>query len=408
MSEIDMKGYDAGFSSLGADVAAKLGQGADEVYARLREDDHHDVITKSNEQTKPENVAGFINPAVPLLAPPQINAADISGLDQAKTAAISSAHSSHSTAASGSSFSLQANDQLEGTMRGVLDSWQESTAKYVKASKEHNEESKVQQEKLDSQRWVQDVYNLGQVQAPHSTAASAVMAAGLTGVMAGNKIDPSDPQHLVFNANQNGIQAATPMIPSDMRAELGLLGALLMTPAGFQATALTIGKSEQTQGQQVSKDFAHNYGDRMLNMVNDKGFTGWLQTIIQAKAPGDSPVSKEQLGEWTAGFKLGMLMSAYAVDYKAQYGGVSGKEVLGEMKNLSLLDAGARAPLLDAIRQQYAALSPGMQKLVEERLGNWLDSSPKLDALMDPIKIYSALSAEGQATQQARGTHTPI
>ncbi len=127
-------------------------------------------------------------------------------------------------------------------------------------------------------------------------------------------------------------------------------------PSSYQATALTIGKPEQAQGQQMTQQFARNYGDRMLNMVNDKGFTGWLQTIIQAKAPGDSPVSKEQLGEWTAALKLGMLMSAYAVDYKATYGGVSGKEVLGEMKNLSLEDAGGRAPLLDAVRTQFAAL----------------------------------------------------
>ncbi len=179
MSEIDMKGYDAGFSSLGADTAAKLGEGADEVYARLREEDRHDVISKSNTEIKPEDVAGFINPAVPLLTPPQINAAEVSGLDQAKTAAVSNAHSSHSTAASGSNFSLQSDEQLEGTMRGVLDSWQESTAKYVQASKEHNAEAKVQQEKLDSQRWMQDVYQLGQVQAPHTTVASAVMAAGM-------------------------------------------------------------------------------------------------------------------------------------------------------------------------------------------------------------------------------------
>ncbi len=406
-----MQNYDAQAGDIGTKAASQLAQGADEVYARLRDDDKKDSIKESNEKTKPEDVAGFINPAVPMLIPPQNNAADITAIDQGKNQGVRQAGATGSGAASGTAYSTQLNDAVEGTMRSVLDNWQAATAKFVASSKASNIQEENNYQNKVSERWAQDVYQLGTAQAPHSTVVSAIMGAGLTGVMAGHKIDPTDPQHISFSLNQDGIQAATPMIPSDMRAELGLLGALLMTPAQYQATALTIGKTNKTSQQPVDQQFARNYGARVVKMVNDQGFNSWLKTIIQAKAPGNGQLSQQQMGEWTANFKLGMLMSAYAMSYKAAYGGVTGAEVAGQVKNLDLAKAGGDAPLMDAIRQQLQSMPPAQQTAALSRITNWLnrpETTQKIDSLMDPMKVFQGISGPGDGVQERKATDQPV
>lgn len=403
MGEIDLHRYDSGMGQISTDVAKKLSEGADEVYARIREDEKKDVIDTSNRNVDGRDLSGLINIAVPLLVPP-----DYSTQVSPKSGGVGASGGASGASGAQQWFSDNQSSFMEGLTRRVLDSMVESAAKAVEQSKEHGKQmdaaalAKRFERMLDEVRGQETQGFLN----PHTISAAAVMMAGMLGVMAGGVVDLTDPFLQSMEAIQSSVNAATAMVPSDMRAELGYIGALLAGPALFQALALTVndaGKSE------AAKQFAQNFGERLMTLINDKNFNAYLQTVIQAKAPGDSPLTSKQMDEYMTAFKIGLLTSALALDYKAEHGGVTGVEVWAEIDKLPPSVEGEKANLKTTIRdlmQHLTQLNPQRAAEVRMALENFIKSNTSTEALTNPLTVFKvAISGpeieRGQATRTA-------
>lgn len=395
---MDLQSFNSQMGQVGADATKKLAEGADEVYARLRDQEHQDTLEQAPNDAALAQAGMLAMGAPQLPIPTQGTGKSSNGVE--------------GLGSTGSNPSIAENPQYQQTMGTMLDSMVEAAHKFVEASKAANKKA-AESENLNHVQTMANAAKKDLVKQemglppgffnPQTVTAWTMAAAGLT---VKGPVDPSDPMFAGISSTKDSIDAATPMIPSDMRAELGQLGALLAGAAALQANALTIGKADKGADQQLNKDFAGNYADRLLKMINDKGFDGMLDTIVHAKAPGEGRLSPEQVQAYKDELKLGLLVSAFAMGYKADMGGMSGKEVMAQIDSQSYETAGRMAPVLDAIRQLFEKLPPGQEELVKERISNFLDSNPKLDSLMDPVKVFKGMNA-GKEVEQQQGTRLP-
>lgn len=311
---------------------------------------------------------------------------------------------------SGTTMSAFAYQQIMGA---VLDAWVDGAQKAAQASQDKNKQAMIDQMRHHAEQLSEEVQRdirrqeQGLPPGFFNLMAMAPLMIVLGAVMPYGKVDPTDPGQLGVQALQDNVTAALQMIPSDMRAELGYLGAWLAAAAAFQANVvITVGGGNQNE-QQLTLSFAKSYGERILALVQDKNFDSYLDTIVYAKAPGEGLVTAQQAQAYKAALKLGLLVSAFALIYKAEHNGMSGQEVMGRILNQRLEDAGASAPLLDAIRQQLSALPNDQQQQVISRLTAFLNSKPPTDALMDPVKVFQGLTQANQVNSQ-QATQTSI
>lgn len=393
---MDLQKFNGQIGQVGVDTTKELADGAAEVYERVRQEDK-DTIQKGTDVSA-QNLTGYAPPPVPLLPPPNGQAVGAGGTLSQSTDALTPAEVM-------AKFKKDQYEVMVALTRSALDNMVESTAKAVEASKEHGKQLDALALKADFERMYAMIRHEGTqgVLTPHSMAASAALMAGF--VTGTGKADPSDPFHKSANTIQEMANTGMQMVPSDMRAELGLLGAWMAGPMLFQALALTVtGTQGATPKQDVTGEFATHYAGRLLKLMNDEGFNGLLKTIIQARAPGEGPVTDQQMNSYMASFKLGLLMSAFAMSYKAEKGGLSGTEVLQQIGSQSLEEAGRNAPLLDAIRQQLGQLTPQEREATLLRFGDFLDTKPDTDAMMDPLKVFLSVGADSQQVANQRPT----
>ncbi len=392
----DPHSFDGDIGKIGTDAVKGLTEGAAEVIQRGRQEEK-DSIQRGDVST--QDLTGYMNALLQMLPPPGGQpAAGVSGQSAGKVTGADVMANFHK-------------DQYElmvALTRSALDSLVESTAKAVEASKEHGKKLDALAIAEDFERLFALIRHEGTqgVLTPHSVTAAAVIMAGFLSVAATGRVDPSDPFQKSAVTIQEMVNTGLQMVPSDMRAELGLLGAWMAGPMLFQALALTVAGTEGTAPKQdITQDFATNYAGRLLKLMSDDGFNGLLKTIIQARAPGEGIIPDQQMNAYMAAFKLGLLMSAFAMFYKAETGGLSGTEVLQQIASQSYEEAGRKAPLLDAIRQQLSALSPEEREKVLLQFADFLDSKPDVDSLMDPLKVFLSVGVSAQEVAQERPSH---
>ena len=291
---------------------------------------------------------------------------------------------------------------MEGNMQelaiDVLDAWVEAEGKRADRQREEDRvlTKEAFEEYFDKVRTTTPESYLN----THTVQAAFVITAGLTSMVAGSEV-LSDQNKVAFDSVQNSINEAAQMVPSDMRAELGLIGAMFANTATFQAALLTVGGSDQAEGQQLNQQFAEKYAQRLLKMVNDPEFDKLINTVILARAPGEGALSDAQMNEWKGMLKLGMMVSGLALFYKAETGGMSGAEVAAMLKNPDLANAGSKAPLLAEVIKQLEALSPAARQATIEGIMAFIDSQPKVEAMMDPLRVMEGLTSGSDYDQKA-------
>ncbi len=383
LGDMDAQSFDFGYQDIGTDAVKGLSEGADEVYGRLRQMET-DTVSQSDES---KDAIVPISSALPLLVQPFTTTAEFD--NWAKHAM----KSGRVDGAGGSTdYQKWAEESLGANFKavaiGVLDDWVEAEGKRADAQRE---ESK----KLDIEAYAEymdqiKMTSTGDFLNTHTLQAAFIVGAGLTSMIGGTQA-LTDANKVAFDAIQNSINHVGQMIPSDMRAELGLLGAMFANAATFQATMLTVGGSENAEGRSMARQFAANYADRVIKMTTDEKFEGLLKTAIQANAPGEGRISEGKMQEHLSQAKIGLLMTGLALFYKEEMGGMSGAEVASLVRDADLAHAGAKAPLIDGIRQNLERLSPEAQVKVLEGIMAYIDSKPKVESMMDPMQVLANL-----------------
>lgn len=180
---------------------------------------------------------------------------------------------------------------------------------------------------------------------------------------------------------------------SDMRAELGLLGAALMQAAMVQANSLALLKlgGVKKEGEITAK----SYAEQILTLVDSSQLVNLIQAIVSQNSDPTKAIDRGLVNTLVVQFKLILLSSALAALFKAEKEGGTGWIKKGDFLNLLAGNTfGPNQKLMDQIFAQMNAL---FEKMVDKGLkikallANFYEGNPPLSILTNPAKLFERL-----------------
>jgi hypothetical protein len=370
------------------DIATKaaedLGEGANQVYLRLRQLERDDVMLSEAAAL----TAYATTPSVPVMIPP-------------------SAFGPNDTAVSATAAvkKTKAPSMLEAKLGAdIMAAWASSV--HQMGQQRHDlETSPIFRAQESYWREFRNGEHLSSYSTAHSVAGSLMV--GATFVAYVGPTGRSE-RHISYNTVVDANQQITSTIPgsSDMRAELGLLGATFAYGAVFQAAWMTAAEAKPTDPKnKLSLQFATNYADRLIAQTNDPAYHVMLTALITQHLEGAEPPTPEKMQEMIAMVKLGMLLSALALFYQLDTGGQTGIEIAGllDPKAPALDPNNPRSKLLAQTRQLLQTIKDDdARAMVLEKMMAFLDEKKSVKSLTDPVEILLAIVG-GDATVSVGG-----
>jgi hypothetical protein len=195
------------------------------------------------------------------------------------------------------------------------------------------------------------------------------------------------------------IQQVVPMVPSDMRVELGLIGSLFASLLVYQAAAQTI--NQMGEGK-VKKDaaFAKNFAERIIRLINDPEFQNLIRSVIILRTPEGEPISEERIEQIRAMLNFTLLYIAFAVKYKIETGHLTGKELADMIRDMlegkipnDMKENDPRFALIKAMKGQIDLIPHKEFKKMLQALQNYYDKNPNIDEMIRPSDVLQKVFA---------------
>ena len=223
-----------------------------------------------------------------------------------------------------------------------------------------------------------------------------MIAAATTFAVAGTEM-VSNASNIGFNIIQDAVNPVLPLMPGDMRAELGLLGTLMMTTLVAQTTLITIASGGTGKGKNIDMEFAKNFAKILLAKLANGSIEREVYSKIISKLPQGSELTDPQREQINAKVKLMLLFNALALINKVEMGHLTAEE-LADMINpnglIKLKEGDPRIELIKYIRDNLALLPPSERASLLEKLFEYYDGQPSLENLADQSKAYAAIFEE--------------
>lgn len=330
---------------------------------------------------------GIIVPASqPILQPPELGT-DLTREFAAKIGAVGQDGQIDFTL-----LALKIQNSQNDMIGKLLNAWNENVRKEIKVDKEWRESPVT--------RALEETLKDGTAAFAQHNAFLSMFILGAGFIVKGNEFAKVD--EVSKNSIPISVQVMHEMVPSDMRAELGLLGSLMANYVLYQTVVETLIKTGGGKGgeEKLNRKFAENYANRLVGLLQQPDFTQFLQKIVtyqMQQSPEAKKASPEEQKSWVASTQLGMLLSALALFYKAETGGMTGAEVAGWAKNLLSKEIDPRdpkAPLIGAMRNLLSQLSPKDRQAAIERIMDFLDTKPSVKDLTNPLKVATLLTKD--------------
>lgn len=180
-------------------------------------------------------------------------------------------------------------------------------------------------------------------------------------------------------------------VTGDMRAELGLIGAIFA--AGVQYfTIAQIASSSAVGTKPKDGAFAKGYAENIVSLVGTNSFNQYITALVVRGASTSEPLSEDRIKELTAMIKLVLLSSALTMLYKAEAGKMTSEEFVGMLQGEIAFEEGdVRATLVGLINAHLNQLSPRFREKVLISLLEYLDSDPSIDTLAEPAKVLAGI-----------------
>lgn len=237
-------------------------------------------------------------------------------------------------------------------------------------------------------------------------AASMIIGGAFIGQFAAKPaIDAAANPHIQFM--QDSINLFVPLIPSDMRAELGLLGALFAS--GALATAGASNLAELAKGGKAPNDheLAIKYSENIVQLLNNGVISSFVLGSMKNKMDGTNPLSEERKQELLSMVKISLLTTVVGALYKANTKWITGQEFLDLIKgNMKLKEVDANGyvtkyllskesveqleKVLPMINAELNRLPPSERAKMEERLAQYMDTNPNFERFFDVNKSISS------------------
>lgn len=408
---------DSLLSKFGADMSSQWAQAVADEADRLREQMKKDSVKKA--EMEPSAMAMIpMGVVIVELQPPTITSND-KGLDTSMAIGSRSVMDTHRTGKDNvgtkgavdisqnqAVFNQIGEGQLMSIITNVLDKWNEG----VEKAGDQKQKAREEGAKIAFNDFVDQVRHQGKT-APHYfdshvIIATMVMASGLVGYGEG-KHRLTDDFKTNFRSLEEGTNVTVKMIPSDMRAELGLLGAMMLaSTVPYSAAWSTVTQTEKTEPNQnnIDKAFVKNYAERMIKLTSDVNYTNYLQAIVTLHVEGAQP-TQNQIAQWVNMLKIGLLMTSLALFCQLETGDRPGERVasmLGGTKPIDPTDP--KASLLNTIKLYLKTLTPEQRVDVLAAIMEYLDSKPDVKTLMNPVSTFVGLRDAGAFAENQRPT----
>lgn len=185
------------------------------------------------------------------------------------------------------------------------------------------------------------------------------------------------------------------LIPSDMRAELGLIGALFAAGTIYHATIQTIGEGEGG-GKPRDVNFAKNYAEQTMKLVMGEEFRNFVMAMLINKTENGKPLDEAQQMKYLATLRAVLLSAALALVYKVEAGEagrITGQEFADMLKGkIPIPEGDIKGTLVTMIMAQLQFIPEKERVSVIAALIEYMDSNPDVDDLLDPDKVFNEYS----------------
>ncbi len=398
-------------SKLGADLSTQWAQAVADEAERTRERMKKDSINKA--EADPSAMAMI--PAGLVIV--ELQAPSSSGDGAKEVGAVLSAHQPVGRQSVGPKGKLDVSQnedvfhrvgegQLMSLITSVLTQWGESV-KQTGAAQDRVDKERAQ---VAFNQFVDEVRQQGSAYPhyfdSHVIISTMIMATGLLGVVEGSS-KVTDDFKGSFKALEQGANVTAKLVPDDMRAELGLLGAMMLASAvPYSAAWLTVSKPEKSEPgeENINKAFVKNYADRMIKLTSDENYTNYLKAIVTLHIEG-TPTSETQIAQYVNMLKVGLLMTSLALFCQLETGDRPGERVasmLGGSKPIPENDP--KASLLKTIKLYLDSLTLAQRVDVLSAVMEYLDSKPNVKTLMNPLATFTGLRDAGAFAESQRPT----
>lgn len=288
---------------------------------------------------------------------------------------------------------------LSGIVSNMLDAWNDSIKELEvkrKAELFHPTPSEIR--KSEERRAVSQFIDAVRSVNPAQDTVFGALVVGTLFIATGGgardamMIDTLSTSMVGVNPTSN---AAPPinLFVSDMRAELGLLGAALMQGAMAVANSQTLFKLDGAKKEEALS--AKNYAEQILTTVSSAQLTSLVSAIVTQNSDPSKPVDQALVKLLTDQIKLILLSSALVALYKSTKEGGTGWITHEEFLNLLAGNtAGPHKELMDKLVTQMNAIfstMTGNGLSTKALLAAFYDSNPDLSVLTNPTKLFEKL-----------------
>lgn len=389
---------EVGLSQIGVDATVSLADGAAEVYARLRTLEKDEA---SSSTAAAAEVAA-VTAGIPMLPPPEVHlTAQVGHKDDKADAVEGSAKKDQAKELATAMMALSAD---------LASKWADSTHSRIRED-EDIRNSPAYRAQEDYLKHIKKADNPSHFSNPFTTSSMFIVGTASLGTVS-MQLHTENQSTVAYNAISDSMQQVIPQIggPGDMRAELGLIGALFATSAMLQASLLTVGGAEKSQGRSVDLQYAMAYSGRLIACCEDPAFNAYLMSLVVHHMEGSEAATPEQMKSWISMVKIGMLLSALALFYQSEKGGGVGTQVGALLKPDAekLAPEDPRAPLINKIKEYLDVLRSSNPVLCEQVLTNimaFIDRNKSTKSLTDSTKILLAVLSNSEGADASLQVH---
>lgn len=206
------------------------------------------------------------------------------------------------------------------------------------------------------------------------------------------------------------------LIPPDMRAELGLIGALFATVALNTAGASNLVERAKGGNKATDQELALKSAQNVINLMQNGVLSSFVIGSMVNKMEGSNKLSEERKQELASQVKISLMALAVGALYKSDAKWITGQEFLslinGDMK-LKEIDENGKVTkyllskevvdqlekLIPLISAELKSLTPAERSKAEKSLAKYMDSNPNFAGFFDVNKSVASLYQSTPAQQ---------
>lgn len=192
-------------------------------------------------------------------------------------------------------------------------------------------------------------------------------------------------------------------------AELGYLGALVMSGCSWLAFGKTIAVLEKTKEELIDNTFARSYAQNILKFINGSEFNSLAMALITTSVEKGVPIGSERMQQLVKALKIILMSTALALlyatesSYKGKGGGITSEEFNAMLAgNKSLLNTEEKIQLAGLITDLLGQLPSSEANALLRLIGSFVDSARTLKNLTEVPSLLSNFK-QGVKVNAVRG-----